>query len=210
MRVFICRGTMQAANQAAQCLQSAGHRVVGCAMSKNVDTEQMKHSTADVVLLDAYMPQPDGYAIEKAIQPLACVLIKGDLQAAVRELECLSDRVIEPEKISLIRNELMRFGFRMHTKGAQQMLEAVIRVVQDERRIEDLKHSVYPSVAEKCGGTAASVERSLRYTIESVWTRGDLAALQACFGYTIDAERGKPTNKAFLAQMAEHIRHCHA
>ncbi len=196
---------MSAANQAAQCLQSAGHRIVGCTVSKYADTEQMKQTTADVVLLDAYMPQPDGYEIEKAIQPQPCVLIKGDMQAAVQELERLADRVIAPEKIDLIRNELLRFGFRMHTKGAQQMLEAIVRVVQDERRLEDLKHGVYPYVAKKCGGTAASVERNLRYTLESAWTRGDLAALQSCFGYTIDAERGKPTNKAFLAQMAEHI-----
>ena len=201
---------MPAANQAAQCLQSAGHRIVGCIVSKNADAEQMKRSTADVILLDAYMPQPDGYALVKALMPLPCVLIKGDLLHAVQELDHLADRVLAPEKISLIRRELMRFGFRMHTKGARQMLEAVIRVVQDERRLEDLKRGVYPYVAKKYGGIAASVERGLRYTIESVWTRGDLAALQACFGYTIDAERGKPTNKAFLAQMAEHIRYCHA
>ena len=36
--------------------------------------------------------------------------------------------------------------------------------------------------------------------------RGDLRALQSRFGYTVEAERGKPTNRAFLAQICEHLR----
>ena len=86
------------------------------------------------------------------------------------------------------------------------MRHALERVLADEAVLCDLKRHVYGPVGEACSCSAACVERNLRYAIECAWVRGDLAVLQRRFGYTIDKERGKPTNRAFLAQISEHIR----
>jgi two-component system response regulator (stage 0 sporulation protein A) len=50
------------------------------------------------------------------------------------------------------------------------------------------------------------VERCIRHAIESTWSRGDMAALERLFGLSIDPDRGKPTNREFLAMIAQHLR----
>ncbi len=64
--------------------------------------------------------------------------------------------------------------------------------------LRDLQHGLYPLIAGQYGLTPAVVERRLRLWVESAWSRGDLAALERFFGATVDPEKGKPTNRAFL------------
>lgn len=46
----------------------------------------------------------------------------------------------------------------------------------------------------------------MRYAIEAAWRYGRLQALHENFGYTVLPERGKPTNRAFLAQLTEDLK----
>lgn len=71
--------------------------------------------------------------------------------------------------------------------------------------LTDLQHGLYPMTAAKQGMTAAGVERSLRLCVESAWTHGSLPALERFFGDSIDPEKGKPTNRAFLRRMQEKV-----
>lgn len=64
--------------------------------------------------------------------------------------------------------------------------------------LKNLRHGLYPLIAGRFGMSAAGVERSLRLCIESTWTHGSLAALERFFGMSVDPEKGKPTNAAFL------------
>lgn len=68
--------------------------------------------------------------------------------------------------------------------------------------LTDLQHGLYPMVAARHRLTAAAVERSLRLCIESTWTHGSLPALERFFGMSVDPEKGKPTNAAFLRHMS--------
>ena len=56
---------------------------------------------------------------------------------------------------------------------------------------------LYPSVAKKYKTTSSRVERAIRHAIEVAWDRGDVDVLSSYFGYTIQSERGKPTNSEF-------------
>lgn len=71
--------------------------------------------------------------------------------------------------------------------------------------LADLKGRLYPLVARRHGITPAAVERDLRTLVESTWSRGDLAALERFFGHSVDPEKGKPTNKAFLCQLQQKL-----
>lgn len=62
--------------------------------------------------------------------------------------------------------------------------------------------ALYADCAAHYGTSAAAVERCLRLAVESVFTRGSLSGIERHFGATVDAERGKPTNRAFLTQAA--------
>ena len=71
--------------------------------------------------------------------------------------------------------------------------------------LQDLKHGLYPLIGQRCGMTAAGVERSLRLCVESTWTHGRLGALERFFGASVDPERGKPTNREFLCRVQERL-----
>lgn len=66
--------------------------------------------------------------------------------------------------------------------------------------------ALYPQAAQAYGTTPAAVERCVRHAIENLWSYGDLKTLEAYFGQSVDPERGKPTNREFLAMAREHCR----
>lgn len=46
--------------------------------------------------------------------------------------------------------------------------------------------------------------------VESVFTQGSMRGIERFFGATVDPERGKPTNRAFLLQASQQIRLDHS
>ena len=71
--------------------------------------------------------------------------------------------------------------------------------------LQDVSLYLYPLVARRYGLTPAAVERSLRLLVESTWSRVPLSALERFFGHSVDPERGKPTNREFLAQLQQRL-----
>lgn len=66
--------------------------------------------------------------------------------------------------------------------------------------------ALYEILSQRFNITAASAERCIRTVIEHTWLHGDLAAISALFGYTVDPEKGKPTNQEFIAMLAQHVK----
>ncbi|NMB39134.1 MAG: response regulator [Firmicutes bacterium] len=96
-------------------------------------------------------------------------------------------------------------GIPPYLKGHRYLLDAVMLVSQDNSWLNGITKRLYPAVA-RCNRTSAShVERTIRYAIDTAWSKGDFAQLQQLFPYTIDPEKGKPTNSAFIAKMADII-----
>jgi len=50
------------------------------------------------------------------------------------------------------------------------------------------------------------VERAIRHAIDLAWDRGNVEMMTKFFGYTINLERGKPTNSEFIAMVADKLR----
>ena len=50
------------------------------------------------------------------------------------------------------------------------------------------------------------VERAIRHAIEVAWSRGKIEATESIFGYTVNANKGKPTNSEFIAMIADKLR----
>lgn len=64
----------------------------------------------------------------------------------------------------------------------------------------------YAQCAKAHQTSPAAVERCLRVAVESVFTQGSLQGIERCFGATVDPEKGKPTNRAFLLKAARLLR----
>ena len=61
-------------------------------------------------------------------------------------------------------------------------------------------------VAKQFKTTPSRVERAIRHAVEVAWSRGDVEVLNSYFGFTVNAQKGKPTNSEFIAMLADKIR----
>ncbi len=99
-----------------------------------------------------------------------------------------------------------QIGVPAHIKGYQYLRTAIMLTVNDSDIINSVTKILYPSVAKKYQTTTSRVERAIRHAIEVAWDRGDVDVLNSYFGYTIQNNRGKPTNSEFIAMIADNLR----
>lgn len=97
-------------------------------------------------------------------------------------------------------------GVPAHIKGFQYVRCSIIYVLENPEAIGSVTKVLYPNVAKKFGTTASRVERAMRHAIDVAWSRGDVNVFQKYFGYTIDPNRGRPTNSEFIAMLVDYLR----
>lgn len=97
-------------------------------------------------------------------------------------------------------------GVPAHVKGYQYLRDAIMLVVDEVNFLGAVTKELYPAIAEKYDTTASRVERAIRHAIELAWDRGDIDKINKFFGYTINGEKGKPTNSEFIAIIADKLR----
>lgn len=113
----------------------------------------------------------------------------------------------EPSDLEAQVTEIIhRIGVPAHIKGYQYLRTAIMMTIEDNDLINAVTKVLYPSVAKKYQTTSSRVERAIRHAIEVAGDRGDIDTLNAFFGYTIQNERGKPTNSEFIAMIADNMR----
>ncbi|MBQ9517243.1 MAG: sporulation transcription factor Spo0A [Eubacterium sp.] len=111
-----------------------------------------------------------------------------------------------PNSLETLVSDIMRqIGVPAHIKGYQYLRRSIILCVNDKSMLSSVTKILYPTVAKEYQTTASRVERAIRHAIEVAWNRGDVEVLSSFFGYTIQAERGKPTNSEFIAMIADKI-----
>lgn len=114
----------------------------------------------------------------------------------------LPSRDLHSEVTRLIHD----MGIPANIRGYTYLREAIILVIGETTLLNSVTKELYPRVAETFDTTAARVERAIRHAIEIAWTRGNIDLLNGLFGYTVSSEKGKPTNSAFIARIADKIR----
>lgn len=108
--------------------------------------------------------------------------------------------------VKMIEDTLTKMGMPNAIRGFRYCTEAVQQAVEDPKILGNLTKRLYPSVAEVCGTTAPRAEQAIRHGVEAIWTRGNPEHLNEMFGYSVDINRGKPTNSEFVARISNLIR----
>lgn len=111
-----------------------------------------------------------------------------------------------PDIETQVTKIIHQIGVPAHIKGYQYLRTAILLTVKDSDIINSVTKILYPSVAKKYQTTTSRVERAIRHAIEVAWDRGDVDTLNSYFGYTIQNNRGKPTNSEFIAMIADNLR----
>ena len=107
---------------------------------------------------------------------------------------------------AVVTDIIHEIGVPAHIKGYQYLREAIILSVKNDEMISSVTKVLYPTVAKTFKTTPSRVERAIRHAIEVAWDRGDVDVLSSYFGYTIQNERGKPTNSEFIAMISDNLK----
>ena len=116
------------------------------------------------------------------------------------------EKAINDDIEAQVTKVIHQIGVPAHIKGYQYLRTAILMTISDNEIINSVTKILYPSVAKKYSTTTSRVERAIRHAIEVAWDRGDVDTLNSYFGYTIQNDRGKPTNSEFIAMIADNMR----
>ncbi len=107
---------------------------------------------------------------------------------------------------TLIGELLDTLGVNPAFKGRSYIAWLLDRIIPSPWLENELTSTLYPACASVYRTTPAAVERCVRHAVEELFTRGSMEGIERYFGTTVDPERGKPTNRAFLIGAAEQLR----
>lgn len=105
-----------------------------------------------------------------------------------------------------VTNAIHDVGVPAHIKGYQYVREAIIMTVKNEDVINAVTKVLYPNLSQMFDTTPSRVERAIRHAIEVAWNRGQIEVHDKIFGYTVNSNKGKPTNSEFIAMIADKLR----
>lgn len=112
-----------------------------------------------------------------------------------------------PEDLEIdITNIIHEIGVPAHIKGYQYLRDAITMVVEDMDLLGAVTKELYPAIAQLNNTTPSRVERAIRHAIEVAWNRGKIETINNLFGYTVQNDKGKPTNSEFIAIIADKLR----
>ena len=157
------------------------------------------HAGADLCMLKPYNME----SLCQHIRTLAKNRLGDDVATPIAEQEQDSRT---PDIETQVTRIIHQIGVPAHIKGYQYLRTAILMTVKDSDIINSVTKVLYPSVAKKYQTTTSRVERAIRHAIEVAWDRGDVDTLNSYFGYTIQNNRGKPTNSEFIAMIADNLR----
>lgn len=101
---------------------------------------------------------------------------------------------------STISYMLIHLGICHNMRGFKYLKYGIYLVYSDPNNYEYMTKQLYPAIAKHFNKTIISVERSIRYAIESMTTDNEIK--KEIFGYCTD----RYTNKEFISGVAEAIR----
>lgn len=163
--------------------------VLSSADNERIESEILANG-ADYYFLKPYSP---AMLAERIIQ-FASIHNSSSASNGVKDLEVVVSRIMH------------QIGVPAHIRGYQYLREAIILSVNDSEMISSVTKILYPTVARTFKTTPSRVERAIRHAIEVAWDRGDVDVLSSYFGYTIQNERGKPTNSEFIAMISDNLK----
>ena len=193
----------------------------------------LKEEIPELILLDIMLPGDDGYTILEQLKSMPSVKDVPVIMVTAKEAEFdkvkgleggADDYITKPfgmmEFVARVKAVLRRSARQNEDKelhydelylnvGRHEVRyreEKVDLSVNDMEMLNSITKILYPTIAKKHQTTASRVERAIRHAIEVAWSRGKMDTIDELFGYTINAEKGKPTNSEFIALIADKIR----
>lgn len=121
----------------------------------------------------------------------------------------ISDYLDSSSDISLshkVTKVMLELGIPANIRGYHYIRDAILFCIKDFELLNYVTKELYPCVAKKHNTSPYKVERGMRHAIEVAWTRGDKETIDKMFLYTVNKNRGRPTNSEFIALIVDRFR----
>jgi len=184
-------------------------------LSRETDVQPADEQEPEIGL---YKPKPLGYYNEEygTSNPVVPRMIKAGLLGSgqgVLEVQAggygflrASNCSPGQDDIYVSIAQIRRFGLRSGDHVAGRTRERRVGDRYNALMYIDTINGDNPETARLHGAKPLQIERNIRSAIETAWNKGDLERQYACFGNTVDENRGKPTNSEFIARVTEALR----
>lgn len=181
-------------------LHYRGHDAIG--IKKAVDEKLPGH---DILFLlkgrqaqDPYFEKARQHGFHSYLQePFDCIHL------AERLLAHFGLSRLERPRKDAIHAALEQLCLPAGTNGFRYLAEAVMMVSVDGEMIRQLHSYIYPVIAGNHNTTAAKVDSTIRYAIETAWERGAAEILAGLPGHARFMNRKLPGNAEFILAAAE-------
>lgn len=144
---------------------------------------------------------------------------KEHMKEAVQKVSAIMRQLVHTEKkpsltlphdssmdlVKEVTAQLHTLGIPSSLKGYLYLRKAILAVHEHSEWLHQMTKTLYPYIANHYDTTPSKVERSIRHAIEVAWSRGNIDLLNDIFGYTVSAQRSKPTNSEFIAMLADRL-----
>ena len=150
------------------------------------------------------MSAQNAYLLVKPFEP--SVFINAVRRITPEEFAELTESGRTADLETVVTDVIHQIGIPAHIKGYHYLRKAIILSVNDPEMLESITKLLYPTIAREFSTTPSRVERAIRHAIETAWDRGDVDVLTSMFGYTINVNKGKPTNSEFIALITDKLR----
>ena len=101
-----------------------------------------------------------------------------------------------------IKEILDKTGFHVKNNGYKYLVMAISLYAEDSTRYSCI-NDLYKEVSAYYGNEYLSVERCIRWAIETTWVRMPMEQKNEAFAQFINSPKGKPTNKEFIKRIIE-------
>lgn len=150
--------------------------------------------------IDYYMINPDYSIVSGKIRQLLSIK-----NMAFNNPSNLYNQPIYNDAYVVVTNALREIGIPAHIKGYTYLRDGILESLKSDHTLSVTKE-LYPMIAKRNNTTSNRVERAIRHAIEVAWNRGNVEKINAMFGFTVDPNRGKPTNSEFVKTLVDNIR----
>ena len=92
--------------------------------------------------------------------------------------------------------------------GHEYLRDAIIMTAGKGEIYGKMTKTVYPAISQRYSKSPASIEKAIRTALDVAWMRGKVDLLNDIFGFTVNIQKGKPTNSEFIALLGDYVLSC--
>lgn len=98
-------------------------------------------------------------------------------------------------------------GIPAHLCGHDYLRDAILMVMESHEVSGRMTKEIYPEIANKYKKSPQSVERAIRTALDVAWTRGKTELINDIFRFTVNIQKGRPTNSEFVSLIADYLNY---